>query len=129
MEFHSPIDPPLSQRQLLPLCSWVPRVLLEHIYREYAITVILNKEESELEFVEFRLPDDEGEDGEGGGKRELESSLRGRPRGRLLCDQQEELPACAGRADQSPAAVPEERRAAGGEQVGSRESQSSHHGW
>ncbi|GIY23025.1 uncharacterized protein CDAR_299411 [Caerostris darwini] len=37
------------------------------IYKEYAITVILNKEESELEFVEFRLPDDEGEDGEGVG--------------------------------------------------------------
>ncbi|GFS60230.1 uncharacterized protein TNIN_257361 [Trichonephila inaurata madagascariensis] len=34
------------------------------IYKEYAITVILNKEESELEFIEFRLPDEEGEEGE-----------------------------------------------------------------
>ncbi|GFR11632.1 uncharacterized protein TNCT_126871 [Trichonephila clavata] len=34
------------------------------IYKEYAITVILNKEESELEFIEFRLPDEEGEEKE-----------------------------------------------------------------
>ncbi|GFW57474.1 uncharacterized protein TNCV_543841 [Trichonephila clavipes] len=39
-------------------------MFLTDIYKEYAITVILNKEESELEFIEFRLPDEEGEEGE-----------------------------------------------------------------